>query len=119
MTTINQNRTRMNDALDPSSILQTAFGFWHSKVLLTAVEFGVFTKLAGRRLTGATQRRIGRFELANGGTIFLDEVTELPIDTQVKLCACCKKESSNESEAADDQSRCARHRRHQSSSMRL
>ena len=35
--------------------------------------------------TGATQRRIGRFELANGGTIFLDEVAELPIDTQVKL----------------------------------
>ena len=35
--------------------------------------------------TGVTQRRIGRFELANGGTIFLDEVTELPIDTQVKL----------------------------------
>jgi formate hydrogenlyase transcriptional activator len=35
--------------------------------------------------TGATQRRTGRFELANGGTIFLDEVTELPIDTQVKL----------------------------------
>ena len=43
----------MIDALNPSSILQTAFGFWHSKVLLTAVEFGVFTKLAGRRLTGA------------------------------------------------------------------
>ena len=38
---------------DPSSILQTAFSFWSSKVLLTAVEFGVFTKLAGRRLTGA------------------------------------------------------------------
>ena len=35
--------------------------------------------------TGATQRRIGRFELAHGGTIFLDEVAELPIDTQVKL----------------------------------
>jgi formate hydrogenlyase transcriptional activator len=35
--------------------------------------------------TGATQKRIGRFELANGGTIFLDEVTELPLDTQVKL----------------------------------
>jgi formate hydrogenlyase transcriptional activator len=35
--------------------------------------------------TGATQRRVGRFELANGGTIFLDEVTELPLDTQVKL----------------------------------
>jgi alkyl hydroperoxide reductase subunit AhpC/2-polyprenyl-3-methyl-5-hydroxy-6-metoxy-1,4-benzoquinol methylase len=40
-------------ALNPSSILQTAFGFWNSKVLLTAVELGVFTKLAGRRLTGA------------------------------------------------------------------
>src|SRR5919197_200638 len=51
--TTNQNRTGMDAALDPSSILQTAFGFWHSKVLLTAVEFGVFTKLAGRRLTGA------------------------------------------------------------------
>jgi formate hydrogenlyase transcriptional activator len=35
--------------------------------------------------TGASQRRIGRFELAHGGTIFLDEVTELPPDTQVKL----------------------------------
>jgi formate hydrogenlyase transcriptional activator len=35
--------------------------------------------------TGALQRRIGRFELADGGTIFLDEVTELPLDTQVKL----------------------------------
>jgi formate hydrogenlyase transcriptional activator len=35
--------------------------------------------------TGALQRRIGRFELADGGTIFLDEVTELPVDTQVKL----------------------------------
>ena len=38
--------------LDPSSILQTAFGFWASKVLLTAVEFGVFTKLSDRRITG-------------------------------------------------------------------
>ena len=35
--------------------------------------------------TGALQRRIGRFELANGGTIFLDEVGELPLDAQVKL----------------------------------
>jgi hypothetical protein len=38
---------------DPSAILQTAFGFWQSKVLLTAVELGVFTKLADRGLTGA------------------------------------------------------------------
>jgi PAS domain S-box-containing protein len=35
--------------------------------------------------TGATQRRLGRFELAVGGTIFLDEVGELPPDTQVAL----------------------------------
>ena len=39
--------------LNHSAILQTAFSFWSSKVLLTAVEFGVFTKLAGRQLTGA------------------------------------------------------------------
>jgi PAS domain S-box-containing protein len=35
--------------------------------------------------TGATQRRIGRFELAEGGTIFLDEVGELPAVTQIAL----------------------------------
>src|SRR6266850_5038352 len=40
-------------APNPSAILQTAFSFWSSKVLLTAVEFGVFTRLANRRLTGA------------------------------------------------------------------
>lgn len=38
---------------NPSAILQTAFSFWSSKVLLTAVEFGVFTRLAEGRLTGA------------------------------------------------------------------
>lgn len=35
--------------------------------------------------TGATQQRPGRFELANGGTIFLDEVGELPVETQIAL----------------------------------
>ncbi|QKG57880.1 sigma 54-interacting transcriptional regulator [Hymenobacter sp. BRD128] len=35
--------------------------------------------------TGAVERRIGKFELANGGTIFLDEVGELPLDLQAKL----------------------------------
>jgi PAS domain S-box-containing protein len=35
--------------------------------------------------TGALQRRLGRFELADGGTIFLDEVGELPAETQIAL----------------------------------
>jgi len=35
--------------------------------------------------TGATQQRLGRFELANGGTIFLDEVGDLPAETQIAL----------------------------------
>jgi transcriptional regulator with GAF, ATPase, and Fis domain len=35
--------------------------------------------------TGAIQRRLGRFELAYGGTIFLDEVGELPLETQIAL----------------------------------
>jgi transcriptional regulator with PAS, ATPase and Fis domain len=35
--------------------------------------------------TGATQRRLGRFESADGGTIFLDEVGELPLETQISL----------------------------------
>jgi len=35
--------------------------------------------------TGATQQRLGRFELANGGTLLLDEVGELPAETQIAL----------------------------------
>jgi PAS domain S-box-containing protein len=54
-------------ALAPSLISSELFG--HEK--------GAFT--------GATQRKLGRFELANGGTIFLDEVGELPTDIQVAL----------------------------------
>ena len=48
----------------------------------------ISTELFGHEkgaFTGATQRRLGRFEQANGGTIFLDEVGELPSDTQVAL----------------------------------
>ena len=41
-----------NAELDPSLILQAAFAFWTSKVLLTAVEFDVFTKLGDRHITG-------------------------------------------------------------------
>jgi PAS domain S-box-containing protein len=54
-------------ALAPSLIASELFG--HEK--------GAFT--------GAMQRRLGRFELANGGTIFLDEIGEVPLDTQVAL----------------------------------
>jgi formate hydrogenlyase transcriptional activator len=35
--------------------------------------------------TGATQQRLGRFELAEGGTIFLDEIGEIPTETQIAL----------------------------------
>ena len=35
--------------------------------------------------TGATERRIGRFELANGGTLFLDEIGDLSLEAQAKL----------------------------------
>src|ERR1700681_4681044 len=54
-------------AIPPSLIASELFG--HEK--------GAFT--------GATQRRLGRFESANGGTIFLDEVGDLPPDVQIAL----------------------------------
>src|SRR5713101_4949519 len=54
-------------AIPPSLIASELFG--HEK--------GAFT--------GATQRRLGRFESANGGTIFLDEVGDLPLEVQVAL----------------------------------
>ncbi|MBN2032836.1 MAG: sigma-54-dependent Fis family transcriptional regulator [Deltaproteobacteria bacterium] len=46
------------------------------------------SELFGREkgaFTGSTARQIGRFEVANGGTIFLDEIGELPVELQAKL----------------------------------
>ena len=50
----------------------------------TLVESELFGHERGA-FTGATQRRLGRFELAHGGTLFLDEIGNLPGSTQMKL----------------------------------
>ncbi len=58
----------VNCAALPATLIESEF-FGHEK--------GAFT--------GATERKIGRFEMADGGTIFLDEIGDLPIELQAKL----------------------------------
>src|ERR671919_1195647 len=50
----------------------------------TLVDSELFGHEAGA-FTGAVQQRRGRFELAHSGTIFLDEIGEIPMDTQIAL----------------------------------
>ena len=59
---------KVNCAALPSTLIESEL-FGHEK--------GAFT--------GATQRKIGRFELADGGTLFLDEIGDLPLELQAKL----------------------------------
>ncbi|WP_051284462.1 sigma-54-dependent Fis family transcriptional regulator [Desulforegula conservatrix] len=59
---------KVNCAAVPGNLLESEF-FGHEK--------GAFT--------GAAARKIGRFEIANGSTLFLDEIGELPLDLQAKL----------------------------------
>ena len=65
--------------------------------------------------TGAIQRRLGRFELAHGGTIFLDEVGELSPDIQVALLRVLTGTGIRASwRTGPHPGRCARHCRHES-----
>ncbi len=64
----NKPLIKVNCAAIPASLIESEF-FGHEK--------GAFT--------GATSKREGRFSLADGGTIFLDEVGDFPLDLQVKL----------------------------------
>lgn len=43
--------------------------------------------------TGATQRRLGKFELAHGGTLFLDEIADMSLDTQAKILRVLEQKS--------------------------
>ena len=72
--------------IDPGAILQTAFAFWSSKVLLTAVQFGLFTKLGDGQMTGSElgaelglhSRGIGDFFDALVAMRFLDREGDGP-----------------------------------------
>ena len=71
----------------------------------TLVDSEIFGHEVGA-FTGATRRRIGKFEHANGGTLFLDEIESMPMAVQVKLLRALQDRSierigSNEAVAVD------------------
>lgn len=72
---IHQNSARARQAFVPVHCAALAANLLESE--LFGHEKGAFT--------GATERRIGRFEAADGGTLFLDEIGEIDASTQVKL----------------------------------
>ena len=72
---IHQNSKRKSKPFVPLNISALPDSILESE--LFGHESGAFT--------GASGRRIGRFEFANGGTLFLDEVGEMPMETQIKL----------------------------------
>ena len=82
----------------------------------TLIESELFGREKGA-YTGALSRQIGRFELADGSTIFLDEIGDLPTDVQVKLLRVLEdKQVERLGSSKATKSRHANHRRHASGS---
>ena len=74
----------------------------------TLIESELFGREKGA-FTGAIARQAGRFEIADGSTIFLDEIGELPLELQPKLLRVLQQGEFERLGARGNQGRCARH----------